>query len=224
MSILKRFQLTFLSLFIFSLATHAQTREVEGTINAFNKYPLKNVSITTKKSKKSTTTDEHGKFKIKADKNDQIIIEADAFKKFIYRPKNDENSIKVNLIFEDTKKNKEIAVAGGFINREHLENGLKNFANENNAYSSFVDVFDAVVYAIPSAKIINENGTRKFQLRGVKTSTGSNAALVVVNGYLNEDISFIIPSNIISIKQLRPTAGAIYGTGSANGVIEIKTK
>lgn len=221
---MKRFKLTFFGLYIISLVTHAQTREVEGTVYAFNKYPLKNVNITAKKTKQSTETDENGKYKIQVNKNDQIIVKASGFKKFIYRPKNNENSIKVNLIFEDKKENREIAIHGGFISREHLEYGLKNYANENNVYSSFTDVFDAVVYAIPAAIIINENGTRKLQLRGVKSTEGSNAALMVVNGYLMEDISFIIPSNIISIKQLRPTSTAIYGTGSANGVIEIKTK
>ena len=207
-----------------SVVAYAQSWEVEGIINAFNKYPLKNVNVSSKKAKQSTRSDEHGKFKIQVNKNDQIVVEADGFKKFIYRPKKEENSIKLNLIIEEKKKSIEAAIQGGFISREHLEYGLKNYANENNVYSSFNDVFDAVIYAIPAAKIINENGTRKIQLRGVKSTTGSNAALMVVNGYLTEDISFIIPSNIVSIKQLRPTSAAIYGTGSTNGVIEIKTK
>ena len=70
----------------------------------------------------------------------------------------------------------------------------------------------------------NENGVQKVQLRGVKSTTGSNAALIVVNGFLRDDISYIIPSDIVSIKQLPPSAAAVYGTGSGNGVIAIKTK
>lgn len=209
---------------IFSFNANAQSWVIEGTVYAFNKYPLKNVSITAKKTKKTTQTDENGKFSIEIDKRDQIILEAAAFEKFFYRPKEGQKSMRVNLIFDDKKKNKEIAIEGGFISREHLEYGLKNLANENNVYSSFNDIFDAVVYAIPAAKVINENGVRKLQLRGVKSTTGSNAALTVVNGFLSDDISYIIPSDLVSIKQLRPTAAAIYGTGSGNGVIEIKTK
>ena len=209
---------------IFSFNANAQPWVIEGTVYAFNKYPLKNVSITAKKTKKTTQTDENGKFTIEIDKRDQIILEAAAFEKFIYRPKEGQKTMRVNLIFDDKKKNKEIAIEGGFISREHLEYGLKNLANENNVYSSFNDIFDAVVYAIPAAKVINENGVRKLQLRGVKSTTGSNAALTVVNGFLSDDISYIIPSQLVSIKQLRPTAAAIYGTGSGNGVIEIKTK
>jgi hypothetical protein len=213
-----------LILFAISFTANAQTSEIAGTINAFNRFPLKNVSITAKKSKQTTVTDDNGRFRISVNKKDQLIIEADAFKKFIYRTKENENSIKVNLIFEDKKKNEEKAINGGFISREHLEDGLKNFAYENNVFSSFTNVFDAIIYAIPQAKLINENGLQKVQMRGAKTTTTSNAALMLVNGYLTEDISFIIPSNLISIKLLQPTAAAIYGTGSINGVIEIKTQ
>jgi hypothetical protein len=213
-----------LILFAISFTANAQTSEIAGTINAFNRFPLKNVSITAKKSKQTTVTDDNGRFKISVNKKDQLIIEADAFKKFIYRTKENENSIKVNLIFEDKKKNEEKAINGGFISREHLEDGLKNFAYENNVFSSFTNVFDAIIYAIPQAKLINENGLQKVQMRGAKTTTTSNAALMLVNGYLTEDISFIIPSNLISIKLLLPTSAAIYGTGSINGVIEIKTQ
>lgn len=214
----------FLILFAFSFTAKAQTSEIVGTINSFNRFPLKNVSITAKKSKQTTVTDDNGRFKISVNKNDQLIIEAEAFKKFIYRTKENENSIKVNLIFEDKKKNKEIAINGGFISREHLEDGLKNFAYENNVYSSFTNIFDAIIYAIPQAKLISENGLQKVQMRGAKSTTASNAALMVVNGFLTEDVSYIIPSNLVSIKLLPPSAAAIYGTGSINGVIEIKTK
>ena len=48
----------FLILFAISFITNAQTSEIAGTVNAFNRYPLKNVSITAKKSKQSTVTDD----------------------------------------------------------------------------------------------------------------------------------------------------------------------
>jgi hypothetical protein len=202
----------------------AQTEEVTGTIYAFNKFPLKNVSVTARKSKQQVKTDENGTFRIQVKEKDQLNFEADAFEKFIYRLGKDQKSIRANMIYIDRKKNFDVALNGGYISREHLEYGLKNLANENNVYSSFTNVFDAVIYAVPTGRVINENGTQKIQLRGVKSSSGSNAALIVVNGFLRDDISYIIPSDIVSIKQLPPSAAAVYGTGSGNGVIAIKTK
>jgi hypothetical protein len=203
---------------------NAQTKEVTGTIYAFNRYPLKNVSVTAKKSKQQATTDENGIFRIMVKEKDQLNFEADAFEKFIYRIGNEQKPIRANMIYIDKKKNVDVALSGGYISREHLEYGLKNLANENNVYGNFTNVYDAITYAIPAGKLINENGVQKVQLRGVKSTSGSNAALIVVNGFLMEDISYIMPTDIISIKQLQPSAAAIYGTGSGNGVIAIKTK
>ncbi len=65
---------------------------------------------------------------------------------------------------------------------------------------------------------------QKIQVRGNKSISGSSAALMVVNGFLTDDISYINPPDIVSIKLLRATTALMYGDGSGNGVIEIKTK
>ena len=221
---MKRLFLFALVSICFSFVLQAQTMEVKGTVYAFNKYPLKNVTVKAKKSKQETKTDENGRFTIEVKAKDQLNIEAVAFEKFTYRLGNDPETIKVNLIYIDKKKNLDLAANGGFISRENLQYGLQNLGHENNVFSSFTNVFDAIIYAIPAARVMSENGVQKIQLRGVKTTTGSNAALIVVNGFLNDDVSYIIPSDIVSIKQLQPSAAAIYGTGSANGVIAIKTQ
>ncbi len=92
---------------------------------------------------------------------------------------------------------------------------------ENNPFNNFTNVYQAIIYAIPSATII---GQTKVQLRGNKSFNGSSAALVVLNGFLTDDISHVNPQSIVSIKVLSPTVAIMYGDGSANGVIEIKTK
>lgn len=221
---MKQFSLVFIALFCYSFFAHAQMNEVSGTVYAFNKYPLKNVNVTARKSKQTTKTDENGRFTIQVKEKDQLNLEAEAFEKFIYRLGNDLKPIKVNMIYIDKKKNLDLAANGGIIAKENLQYGLQNLGHENNVFSSFTNVFDAIVYAIPAARVISENGVQKVQLRGVKTTTGSNAALIAVNGFLNDDVSYIIPSDIVSIKQLQPSAAAIYGTGSGNGVIAIKTQ
>jgi hypothetical protein len=201
-----------------------QNQEINGTIVAFNKYPLKNVRVGTKKAKTETFTNERGTFEIKVNENDVLIIEADAFENYKHRVKPADKTLKINLIYENRKKNKEIALNAGYISKGDLEYGLEFLIAENNVFSTFTNIYDAIIYAIPSATIINENGLKKVQMRGAKSATGSNAALMVVNGYLTEDVSYIIPSNIISIKMLNSSSAVIYGMGSGNGVIEITTK
>ena len=128
------------------------------------------------------------------------------------------------MIYIDKKKNKDIAISNGFVEREHLEYGLKHLMDENNAFNNFTNVFDAIIYAIPTATLINEGGQPKLQVRGNKSLNESSAALIVLDGFVTNDISHINPANIASIKMLSPTAATMYGPGSSNGVIEIKTK
>ena len=201
-----------------------QEREINGYVVAFNQYPLKNVKIIAKKSKQEVLTDENGRFGINVKKNDVLNIVAKSFEGYRYKVKDDDKEIRVNLIFNNPQENKELVIAEGYINREDLEYGITHLMDENNIYSNFIDVFDAIRYKIPAAQIINVGGQRQVQIRGQKSTAGFTPVLFLVNGIPNEDISYIIPSEIISIKQLTSGQGAIYGARAGGGVIAITTK
>ncbi len=220
---MKKFSLM-LSLLLVSLLGKTQSREISGTISAFNKFPLNNVKVIAKKSKDEAITDVKGYFKIAVKKNDVLIIETKTFESYRHPVKGSVNSVKINLIYRDRQRNKEIATEAGYIKRDDLEFGIENLVAENNAFSNFTNVYDAIKYALPATTIITENGEKKIQIRGPKTILGSNAALTIVDGVIIEDISFIIPSDIISIKQLSSASTSLYGARGGNGVIVITTK
>jgi TonB-dependent Receptor Plug Domain len=204
--------------------TWCQDREITGTIYAFNKYPLKNVKVVAKKAKSEARTNENGEFNISTKANDVLIVEAETFETYRYQLKPSDKSLRLNLIYKDKQKNKDIATSEGYISRENLEYGLQNLTEQNNAFSNFTDVFDAIKYALPATTIIMENGQRRIQIRGPQSLTGSNAALMVVNGVIVDDVSFIVPSQILSIKQLYGASAAIYGARGGKGVVSITTK
>jgi hypothetical protein len=52
---------------------------------------------------------------------------------------------------------------------------------------------------------------------------GSNAALMVVDGVIVEDVSFINPQQIVSISKLPNSQASMYGARTGNGVILIET-
>ena len=202
----------------------AQDQEIRGTILAFNKFPVKNVSVKAKKAKTEVLTDEQGHFVINAKKKDMLVIEAKIFERYIHRLGDSSEPLTINLIYDDNSKNLDVAVEEGYLSREDIQYGLTYLAAENNVFANFIDVFEAIRYAIPAATFINENGIQKVQLRGTKSMEQSSAALYVVNGYLTEDISYIMPSSIKSIQQLTGPAAGRFGPGSGNGVISITTK
>lgn len=203
---------------------YSQQREISGTVLVFNKYPVKNLKVSAKKAKTETITDNNGEFKLNVLDKDVLSVEGITFEKYVKRLEDTDNSLSINIVYIDKKKNKEIAISNGFVEREHLEYGLKHLMDENTDFSRFSNVFDAIIYAIPTASLINENGQPKLQIRGNKSLNESSAALFVLNGFVTDDISHLNPHNIVSIKLLSPTAATMYGPGSANGVIEIKTK
>ena len=201
-----------------------QSHNIKGTVVAFNKYPLNKVTVKAKKAKTVATTNENGEFEIEVKKNDIIRIKESVFMEYNQKITDDIESLKINLVFDNKEKNVDVAVNSGFIEREDLEYGLKYLFRDNSVYTNFHDAYEAIRYAIPECTIIYENGKKGIQFRGPKTITGSNAALLLVDGVIVDDVEFINPGQIVSISKLSTSAAALYGARAANGVISISTK
>jgi TonB-dependent SusC/RagA subfamily outer membrane receptor len=72
----------------------------------------------------------------------------------------------------------------------------------------------------------NEEGKKKFDIRGISTISGNKMPLIVVDGFaLEGDVSSINPYDIKTVTVLKDAAAtSIYGARAANGVIVITTK
>jgi hypothetical protein len=213
----------FFSLFIIPLLCSSQTRKLSGTVISFKKYPVKGITIKAKKAKTEAKTNESGEFEIEVKNKDVIKINESVFLDYTQKITDDIESLTINLIFNNNGRNIEVATEAGYISREDLEYGIEHLYQANNIYANFVDVFDAIKYALPETTIIVENGNRAIQIRGAKSVYGSNAALMVVDGVIVEDVSFISPQQIVSISKLPNSQASLYGARAGNGVILIET-
>lgn len=201
-----------------------QTKKITGTVTAFNTYPLSNVTVKAKKAKTEVTTDKNGAFEIEIKEKDILQIRESVFLEYKEKVDNDTEALNINLIFENTGRNAEIASEAGYISREDLKYGLEHLAHENNIYENFVSVYDAIKYAIPESTIITENGQKGIQFRGPMTVHGSNSALILVDGVIVDDVSFLNPIQIVSIRRLSSSEASLYGARGGNGVISIVTR
>ena len=69
------------------------------------------------------------------------------------------------------------------------------------------------------------NGKTSFQLRGMTSINSGKSPLIVIDGFPGGDIRSLTQEDIKSIDVLKDgSAGAIYGTRAASGVILITTK
>ncbi|HLF33194.1 MAG TPA: hypothetical protein VI583_03085 [Cyclobacteriaceae bacterium] len=202
----------------------SQTRTVSGTVLSFEKFPLRNITVKARKAKTETKTDENGNFKLEVKNPDVIVIKDPAFITYTGRVTGTENSLKINLLIKNDEESMARAVSEGYISKENMEYGTKNLWHMNSEFNRFNDTWEAIKYALPETQIVVENGKKGVLMRGPKTLYGSNLALLVVDGVIVDDVSFVAPGEIVRITKLSTAKSALYGARAGNGVINIETK
>jgi TonB-dependent SusC/RagA subfamily outer membrane receptor len=211
--------------FFISFSSFAQTRVVKGKLTTFNKYPVQNVEVASKKAKSTVMSDSLGQFEIVCNEKDVIMIKTKVFQALNKRVKEDDDYIAANLIFKDTPENREIATGLGYIDHEQLTFALAHLADENNDFCNYGDVFSLVKGKFPGVQVkTSDMGGQGIFIRGDKSIYGNNEAIYVVDGVRVSDVSFINPCEMATIDILKDGGAAIYGSQAANGVVVIETK
>ena len=211
------------STILFSFSAQAQTRVVNGKITAYNSFPVMNVEVSSKKAKATTISDAHGNFSIVCMEKDIIMIKPKAFRPVTEKVSGIIDSLKINLVFIDTKKNRELAISSGYLTETNLNYAVSNLAEENNDFCKYTDIY-ALLRAECTGITISNSGT--ITVRGGNTSftSGASGALIVVDGQPTSVIDGIMPCIVKSVKVLKDSDAAIYGSRGGNGVVVITTK
>jgi len=203
----------------------AQTRVVRGKLTTFNKFPVQNVTVESKKAGSTVMTDSLGQFELVCNEKDVIKIKTEVFEALSKKVDDDDDYITANMIFRNNKKNREIATGMGYISQENLTFALAHLEDENNDFCGYADVFSLVQGKFTSVEIkASPMGGQGIYVRGQKSLTGNNEAIYVVDGIMVADISFVIPCEMASIDILKDGGAAMYGSKAANGVVVIETK
>lgn len=201
-------------------AVNAQTHMVHGRLTAFNTYPVQNVPITSKKGKATTLSDSMGRFSIMCLENDVVKIRPKTFKSVSKRIGPDTDSLLINLIFIDTRKNRDVAVGYGYVDENDLVYAVNNLQQENNEFCNYKDVFDILQSRFVGVKV--DNGS--VIIRGQDAILSNAEALYVVDGVIVNSIEWVIPCQIKSINILKDASAAVYGARGSNGVVIIVTQ
>ena len=204
-------------------AVHAQNRVVYGKLTAYNSFPVMNVEVSSKKAKATTMSDSLGHFSIVCLEKDVVMIKPKVFESVTRKVnKDDTDSLKINLVFIDTKKNREIAVNSGFMTETNLNYAVANLEAENNNYCKYSDIYN-LLRAEGSGITVSNSGV--ITIRGGNTSfSGMDQALIVVDGQPTTNIEWIQPCIVRSVDVLKGSDATIYGTRGGNGVVVITTK
>lgn len=207
---------------IITTAASAQNRVVYGKLTAYNSFPVMNVEVTSKKAKATTMSDSLGNFSIVCLEKDVIMIKPKGFQAVNQKVDNKTDSLNINLVFIDTKKNRELAVNEGYMTETNLNYAVANLVEENNDYCKYTDIYMLLRATQGSSITVSNSGT--ITIRGGNTSfSGMDQALIVVDGQPTTSIEWIRPCIVRSINVLKGSDASIYGTKGGNGVVVITT-
>lgn len=216
--------------FIFALITHftlAQTHVITGKLTTFGTFPVRNVLVEAKKAGTKALTDSSGIFNLVCLEKDVIKLKSEVFEPATFRIKGKTDTLKHNLIFIESDKNKQLAVGYGYISRENLTFAISNLSYENNDFCRYNDIYDLVKGRFAGVTVTSEGGAggkRQVIIRGVNSLMLSSEALYIVDGMEVSDISHITPCEVKSINVMKDGSAAIYGVQGSNGVLIIETK
>jgi hypothetical protein len=224
-SVLKKAIIVLISL-IFLSGVQAQNQVVEGRVTMFNTYPVSNLEILAKKANKTAQTGPDGRFVLECEDKDVVQVQDRMFHTQSRQIKGEAAPLKMNLVFKNTLKNRNLAVSRGYISREDLEYALRNLMDENNDFCSYTDLFSLIKNEFPVLEVKpGPSGDLGVYLRrGTKSLTQDTQMLYYLDGMRLANLTDINPCEIAEIHVLTEVQAAKYGAGSSNGAIEIRTK
>jgi len=212
----------------FSQKKSKELMPVKGTVTAFTHYSVLNAEVISKKTKTTTLTDSLGRFEIMAPVGDQIAISAAGLERNRRKVQKKNEPFEVNLIFEDTEKNKEIAVAYGHIKKEDLTYALSHYTDLNNDFAKYTSMEQLLQSELVGASVLNQGGGLKVYLRGSESTTGisgfDHSALFVLDGVATDRVDQLNPKDIKTITLLKGSEANMYGSRGSHGAVLIETK
>jgi TonB-linked SusC/RagA family outer membrane protein len=227
--------------------TFAQERSVSGIVSDNAGMPLPGVSVLVKGTKNGTQSDFDGKYSIKAEPS-AILVFSYVGMKTAEKPA---SSTTVNAkLSSDAMQLESVVVTALGVSREKKSLGyasqkLDAAAINTAPTTNFLNNLSGKVAGLEIRSNSNFGGSTNIVLRGTKSITGNNQALIVVDGVplananLNDSdtqtgrdgfdfgnsASDIDANNVESVNVLKGAAAtALYGSSAANGAIMITTK
>lgn len=139
------------------------------------------------------------------------------------------DNAKIVMEAESQMMNELVVIGYGSLARKDVTSSIVSLSGGDLVKSTGAgDLAKSLQGKIPGLVIGQEKGVNSsatMQLRGMASIVAGNSPLVVIDGFPGGDIRSVNPDDIKSIDVLKDaSAGAIYGTRAAAGVILITTK
>ncbi len=219
-------------LVLFDVSAFAQTKVVTGKVTDQQGQPVPFASIRLKGSKTGASADVDGNFSIRAESSQTLIISGTGITPMEVPVGND--AVLDITVVRAANALTEVVVTSLGIQRQSKELGYSTarISNKELTQAKVIDVSTGLQGKVSGLQINltnnSVNPTTRVVLRGNRSITGNNQALLVLDGFPIDDINYITkinPEDIESVNILKgAVAAAIYGSKASNGVLVMTTK
>jgi len=205
-----------------------QSQFVSGNVkSADDGMGIPGATVAIEGTKKATSTDFDGNFRLEAKTGDVIAISFMGFKTQRITV-GTQKTVNVTLQTEAADLKEVVVIGYGTQKRTTVTSAITQVTGENLAKTNTINALQGLQGQAAGLQITSTSGQpgekMNVVIRGLGTTGGSNP-LYVVDGILTGDITYLNNSDIESISVLKDAASsAIYGSQAANGVILVTTK
>jgi TonB-dependent starch-binding outer membrane protein SusC len=212
-----------------SSAAWAQTIEASGKVTDDKGNPIPRASVRDKNSRKGTSAELDGSFKLTVAPGATLVISAAGFE-------NKEVKASANMAIElavDVRALSEVVVTGTGVatSKRKTAFAVESITADKLPQAPTADVGSALVGKIAGAQISNVGGSpgqgTQILLRGINTITNGTQPMILLDGIevRATSLELLDLSNIERVEVVQGAASAsIYGAQGANGVIQLFSK
>jgi TonB-linked SusC/RagA family outer membrane protein len=218
------------ALLCISIAATAQVRTVTGKVTDDKGLPVPSASVVVKGKNTGSAADASGNFKISAQTGDVLTISSVNFQSKDVRVGSG-STLNVTLLSETSIS--EVVVTALGIRRKAEEIGYSTATvrpEQITAGHSF-NLAQALSGKVSGLTISNTsnsvNATPRIVLRGLRSITGDNTALIVLDGVPvpSNTINYINPNDVERVDIMKGgQAATLFGSDGVNGAVVITTK
>lgn len=196
--------------------------------------PIAGVNVLVKGTKNATTTDFDGKYSIVANEGDILEFTYTGMKKVSLSV--GKSNVVNALLIEDVLSGSEVVIVGstsikkrteeksnGYVGNAVLDESAPAYYQNSNTVQSL----SGKVSGLQINSTSNVNSTTRIVLRGNRSHSTNNQALVVIDNKITtaEELQKLAPEKIESTHVVKGAQGAaLYGEKGVNGVIMVVTK
>ena len=230
---MRRFLSLFTMLMLCSLLAFSQSRVVTGKITDKDGRAVPFASVKIKGSPNGVSADDNGQYSLKVKAGDVLTISSSGFTPVDVAVEN-QTSLFTTLERSTKGDIKEVVVTGALnrkINAKSVGTAITTIGAEDLTKVKAVNVQQGLTGRVAGLNVQSVNSgvfaDTRITLRGVRSLTGNNQPLLVIDGIpVSLDlISSISPNDVQDVSVLKSNAAAIlYGQDGANGAIVITTK